>query len=47
MYGGMYPTMVLDMDGDEIENPVRITLEQCGESAHFLDIYANRARHSW
>lgn len=38
IYGGMYPSYVISVDGHEMENPVSITKEQTGEKAHFLDM---------
>ena len=37
-YGGMYPIYVLDCEDVQIVNPVDITKEQTGQTAHFLDM---------
>ena len=38
MYGGMYPGHILDDMGEQVANPVSITKEQRGPTAHFLDM---------
>ena len=37
-YGGMYPSVIEDTDGEEIENLISIVKEQSGETVHFLDM---------
>ena len=34
----MYPSLIEDADGEEIENLISIVKEQSGEIVHFLDM---------
>ena len=38
IYGGIYPTYIENVDGEEIENPASIIKQQDGSTVHFLDM---------
>lgn len=38
VYGGMYPSHVLDGNGNQIASPISIIREQTGHAVHFLDM---------